>query len=90
MSVPVKGSFIGTDLTNRMNLVGDGRSGFIAGSRRAPDHQGIALAAQYNMHCTGRDTKRQANEYKYRYIYNMHKYKCDMHRQRYKNMFTCK
>ena len=57
MSVPVTGSFIGTDLTNRMNLRGDGRSGFIAGSRRAPDHQGIALAAQYNMHCTGRDTK---------------------------------
>ena len=50
MSVPVNGSFIGTDLTNRMNLRGDGRSGFIAGSRRAPDHQGIALAALYNMH----------------------------------------
>ena len=61
MSVPVKGSFIGTNLTNRMNLVGDGRSGFIAGSRRAPDHQGIALAPQYNMHCAGRDIKTQAN-----------------------------
>ena len=57
MLVPVNGSFIGTDLTNRMNLVGDGRSGFIAGSRRAPDHQGIALAAQYNMHSAGRDIK---------------------------------